>query len=51
MFISEAWAVEATADIAMGAVEASQPAWPDKPESMFIVEQEDCSVDYDCFGG
>ena len=27
----------------------SQPAWPDKPESMFIVEQEDCSVDYDCF--
>ena len=36
---------------AMGAVEASQPAWPDKPESMFIVEQGDCSVDYDCFCG
>jgi hypothetical protein len=36
---------------AMGAVEASQPAWPDKPESMFIVEQTDCSVDYDCFCG
>ena len=34
---------------AMGAVESSQPAWPDKPASMFIVEQEDCFVDYDCF--
>lgn len=34
---------------ARGAVQAAQPAWPDKPESMFIVEQEDCSVDYDCF--
>ena len=34
---------------AMGATRPSQPAWPDKPASMFIVEQEDCSVDYDCF--
>ena len=36
---------------AMGATRPSQPAWPDKPESMFIVEQEDCTVDYDCFCG
>ena len=34
---------------AMGATQPSQPAWPDKPESMFIVEQTDCSADYDCF--
>ena len=36
---------------AMGATQPSQPAWPDKPASMFIVEQTDCSADYDCFCG
>ena len=36
---------------ARGTVQATQPAWPNKPASMFIVEQGDCSVDYDCFCG